>query len=135
MNAEKEYIVGPVDTPTVNGRIYPRKVVERAITEYKWALDEHRSIGCLDMENVGFHATVDLNTASHLVSSMSIVDGNFVASIVSLDTPKGKLLHELLDAGEICFRPVGTGEFIEGTKTLSSYSLISINAYRKKDCE
>lgn len=83
-----------VDEPTVNGRIYPREVVEAAINEY---MSDTTRLGELDHPD---NITINFDRVSHKILDTYIDDdGNWMAHIDVLDTPLGQALQALLVAG------------------------------------
>ncbi len=83
-----------VDEPTVNGRIYPREVVEKAIEEY---MSSEAHFGELDHpENLN----INLDRVSHKVIDTFITDkGDWMARIEILKTPMGEVLEQLIANG------------------------------------
>jgi len=80
-----------------NGRIYPKRILERECIEYKKNyIDQHRALGELDHPE---SSVVNLNNVSHNVLKIWW-DGDAVKGIVQiLDTPSGKILRSLFEAG------------------------------------
>jgi hypothetical protein len=84
------------NTKNQNGRIYQRNILEREVTNYAKAIKERRALGELDHPET---STVSLQNVSHLVTN-AYWDGDEVkGNIEVLDTPKGQILKNLLDAG------------------------------------
>lgn len=94
------YIAGVIqmaETKNNNGRIYPRKVLEREMTIYNKLIRENRAIGELD------HPESEI---PHLVNASHIIEetwweGNAVMGRIRVlrHTPSGKILEGLLEDG------------------------------------
>ena len=82
----------PVDRPTQNGRIYPKKMVEKMISEFQEKIDSKQSIGYVGEVAV-------LTNAACLVTSLSIENGSLVAEFDILNTPMGNKVQELMTIG------------------------------------
>ena len=82
------------DVPNLNGHIYPREVVKRALEEYKTKMiDRRHSTGELQGPA---RSEINLTQASHLVTGYEeCLEGYLITSKV-LDTPMGKVLETLL---------------------------------------
>ena len=84
------------DEPTVNGRIYPREVLEKAIEEYNKKennfgefFDEWKQGGYQDQ------GKINLSQVSHYIINSWIDDCGYIScKIKLLDTPLGKILQE-----------------------------------------
>lgn len=111
-----------VDVPNLNGRTYPRGVVEKAIMKYN-ALPS--KLGMLGMES---GANIDLSKVSHVIEDLSINEkGEVIAKMRILDTPCGKIVKQLLDTPARCdFRTAGTAN-IDRNGVVSDYVLTSVN--------
>ncbi len=81
----------PVDTPTINNRIYTTEAVEQALQKVKEPVfggfvNDYEGID-IAIENYAFRA-----------SNLRIHDGNVIAEIEILNTPKGLVLEDLLNS-------------------------------------
>ena len=98
------------NTLNQNGRVYPQHILEREIRNYQTFINEGRSLGELDHPD---STVVSLQNASHIIRS-AIMEGDVVKGKVEiLDTPSGKVLQNLIEAGiklGISSRGVGTTE-------------------------
>jgi len=96
------------NTLNQNGRVYPQHILEREIRNYQTFISEGRSLGELDHPD---STVVSLQNASHIIRS-AIMEGDVVKGKVEiLDTPSGKVLQNLIEAGiklGISSRGVGT---------------------------
>ena len=84
------------DTLNQNGRIYPRSILEREVTNYQKFIKERRALGECDHPD---SSVVELKNASHLVTAASMQGDDVVGTIEILDTPSGKILKSLIEAG------------------------------------
>jgi hypothetical protein len=93
-----------------NGRIYPKNILNRETDNYQKSIRDKRALGELDHPE---SSTISLKNVSHMVTD-SWWDGDAVmGKIEVLNTPQGKILQALLDAGVtigISSRGVGSTE-------------------------
>lgn len=128
-----------LDTPTKNGRIYTKEVMEKAVNEYNKSIAERKALGEIYVKGSDrvYDTTVDLSNVSHIVDKLEIVDDKVIAEMTVLNTPRGDDLIKLHNNELIAFRPRGTGELTsnaaEGNNTVSNYTMISIDAMLKTD--
>lgn len=96
----KKYIVGEfgiVDTPTENGRIYPRALIEREIERLRPKIESRSLLGELDHPDDG---KPRLTRVSHLITELRVDDDNVIRGKAEiLDTDNGKNLYALAKAG------------------------------------
>lgn len=84
------------NTLNQNGRIYPQAVLSREIDNYQKFIRENRALGECDHPDT---SVVELKNVSHIVREAKI-DGEVVTGVVELlDTPSGKILQSLVEAG------------------------------------
>lgn len=89
-------ILQKADTLNQNGRIYPAAVLEREIRNYQKFIIENRALGELDHPD---DSVVNLKNVSHIIRD-AVMEGNVVkGSVEILDTPSGKILQSLVEAG------------------------------------
>ena len=84
------------DTLNQNGRIYPRSILAREMINYQKFIKERRALGECDHPD---SSVVELKNASHLVTAADFDGDNVVGTIEILDTPSGKILQSLIEAG------------------------------------
>lgn len=85
------------DVVNENGRRYPRRVLEKAIEEFKKRIKEGRAVGTLEHPLDGI---TRLDHVSHKIVGIELKeDGKVVGEFEVLDTAKGKDLKALLEAG------------------------------------
>lgn len=79
-----------------NKRIYPRAILEREVQNYKKAVAEGRATGELDHPD---SSIVSLERVSHVVRDIGWDGDDVVGTIEILNTPKGKIAQEIMEAG------------------------------------
>ena len=80
-----------------NGRIYPLDVLEKEVGRYvKEYVEPKRAFGALGHPD---GPTVNLDRASHMITSLTKEGKNFVGRAKILDTPNGKIVKSLIDEG------------------------------------
>jgi len=119
------------DAQNGNGRVYPRRILEREMSNYQKLIKERRALGELDHPD---QAVINLANASHLVTE-SWWDGNDVmGKIQILNTPSGKILRSLVESGVtlgISSRGMGSvtenaqGTIVEDDFNLVCYDMVS----------
>lgn len=118
----------PIIVPTIlqradalnqNKRIYPRRILEREVENYKKAVAENRATGELDHPD---SSIVSLKNVSHIVREIGWNGNEVVGKIEILDTPEGKIAQTLMEAGVklgISSRGVG-----ETQRTSEGYDMV-----------
>jgi hypothetical protein len=104
--AEKKYVADgglmltgvmqKADHKNGNGRVYPRKVLEKELENYKKLVDERRSLGELDHPD---DSVINLKNASHLVTAVWWDGDQVMGKCKVLSTPSGNILKELVNSG------------------------------------
>lgn len=89
-------IMQRADAQNGNGRIYKKNVLEREIENYHKLVKERRALGELDHPD---DSVVNLRNVSHLVTRVWWQDNDVMGTIEILDTPSGKVLQSLVNAG------------------------------------
>jgi len=80
-----------------NGRVYPKDILMREVTEYKKIqVSERRALGELDHPE---SSVVNLSNASHNVLDVWWKGDDVVGKVEVLSTPAGNILKELLKSG------------------------------------
>lgn len=88
---------GRVDVPTDNGRIYPRKLMEREIKRLSESLKSRRVVGEMDHPSDG---KTSLKRVSHVITKLEITeDGIVMGEAEILNTYDGKNLKALIEGG------------------------------------
>lgn len=118
----------PIIVPTIlqradalnqNKRIYPRRILEREVENYRKAVAENRATGELDHPD---SSIVSLKNVSHIVREIGWNGNEVVGKIEILDTPEGKIAQTLMEAGVklgISSRGVG-----ETQRTSEGYDMV-----------
>ena len=84
------------ETQNGNGRVYPHAILEREVNTYLTMVKERRALGELDHPDT---SVINLANASHLVTDIWMDDNKCMGKIEVLNTPSGKVLQELVNAG------------------------------------
>ena len=87
------------ETQNGNGRVYPRKVLEREVQKYEGLVREGRALGELDHPET---SVVNLANCSHRVTKIYMEGKKCMGVIEVLNTPKGQILKALVEAGVPC---------------------------------
>ena len=93
------YLTGIMQTANKqngNGRVYPKPVLEREVTNYHKLVKEHRALGELDHPE---DSVINLKNASHLVTDIWWDNNNVMGKVKVLDTPSGRILKDLVSSG------------------------------------
>ena len=100
-NGEKTYKIKGVfmqsEVKNRNGRVYPFEVLEKEVNRYnKDYVNENRAFGELGHPD---GPTVNLERASHMITSLKPEGKNFIGEAKILKTPMGRIVENLMDAG------------------------------------
>jgi len=79
-----------------NGRVYPRKVLEKELKNYQKLVKERRALGELDHPD---DSVINLKNASHLVTKLWWDGDSVMGKVQVLNTPSGQVLKALVEAG------------------------------------
>lgn len=79
-----------------NGRVYPRKTLQREVENYKKLVQEKRALGELDHPD---SSVIELKNASHIVTSIDMRGDEVVGKLRLLDTPAGRIAKDLIRGG------------------------------------
>ncbi len=110
------------DKPNKNKRIYPLHVLKKVVEES----NKGEMLGHLDMPEDG---KTHLQDVSHMCRNFEIKDGFLQCEIEILDTPKGKILKDMIHYVE--FRTAGNGDLSDDGIVQDNYKLVSVNAIKK----
>ena len=92
-----EGIFMQAETKNRNGRIYPRLVMEQALSKYNSdQVSKGRAVGELNHPE---GPTVNLDKVSHKIEKLSWKGNDVVGKATILETPMGKIVQGLLDGG------------------------------------
>ena len=99
------------ETKNRNGRVYPFGVLEKEVNRYnKELVEKKRAFGELGHPD---GPTVNLDRVSHLIEELVPEGKNIIGKAKILDTPNGKIVKKLLNAGAklgVSSRGMGTLE-------------------------
>ena len=99
------------ETKNRNGRVYPLDVLQKEVARYnKELVESKRAFGELGHPE---GPTVNLDRVSHLIEELVPEGNNIIGKAKILDTPNGKIVKELLNAGAklgVSSRGMGTLE-------------------------
>ena len=80
-----------------NGRVYPVPILQKEVARYaKEHIYKNRALGELGHPS---GPTINLDRVSHKIEELVQEGENFVGKALILDTPNGKIVQHLLDAG------------------------------------
>ena len=80
-----------------NGRIYPENILKREVDKYKGReITENRAYGELDHPE---SSVVELKNTSHIIRDVWWNGKDVVGKVEILNTPSGRILKELIEAG------------------------------------
>jgi len=118
--------IGKADEPNLNGRVYPRHELERAVQVINQ--DQGRVFGQVGMPQ-GAHCSAELDKIAFIVGNLHITDGGeFMGEVVWLDTEAGnkaKHIYSIVGDSKWSFRPAGIGK-LRGNE-IYDYRILSIN--------
>ena len=99
------------ETKNRNGRVYPLDVLQKEVSRYnKELVETKRAFGELGHPE---GPTVNLDRVSHMIEELVPEGNNIIGKAKILDTPNGKIVKELLNAGAklgVSSRGMGTLE-------------------------
>jgi len=120
-----EFIVKGVlqraDAKNQNGRVYPRRVLEREVEKYITEfVNNNRALGELDHPD---HSTVELKNASHIITEMWWEKDEIWGKVKILSTPAGDILKQLfLEGVSLGISSRGVGSIKEVYKEDTTYA-------------
>ena len=126
------YISGPflqAEVTNRNGRCYPFPILEREVKKYSDKfISQGRALGELGHPD---GPTVNLDRASHMITSLKAEGNNFMGKAKILDTPMGNIAKSLLDEGvKLGVSSRGVGSLVErnGVKYVGEDFMLSTAA-------
>ena len=84
------------DAENGNGRVYPKRVLDRELGNYAKLVQERRALGELDHPE---DSVINLKNASHMVTKVWWNGNDVMGKVKVLDTPSGQILRSLVDSG------------------------------------
>lgn len=115
-------VVQRADVPNQNGRVYPRRVLERELNKYQQKIEGKSAFGELDHADAN---VVNMKNVSHHFTELWWQGNDMMGKVEIFDTPCGRILKEIISAGctvGISSRGMGSvqsinegedGEFVE----------------------
>jgi len=79
-----------------NGRVYPKRILEREMKNYMMLVKDNRALGELDHPD---DSIINLKNASHMVTDCWWDGNNVMGKVKILNTPSGKILQQLVNDG------------------------------------
>ena len=105
------------DTPNQNKRIYPRKIMETAVTNLQEMISDNRLCGELDHPS---YEIVKLQNASHRITKLECKGKNVIGEAIILPTPAGQVAQALIKGGvKLGISSRGVGSVSEGKDGIS----------------
>ena len=89
-------VLQKAETLNQNGRLYPKDILEREVRNYQKFIRENRALGECDHPD---SSVVELKNVSHIIREAWMEDDIVYGSVELLDTPCGKILQNLVEAG------------------------------------
>ena len=125
-------IILRADTPTANGNIYPKQLLERIVRDSQPLIVNKRMFGVVGMPPEDH---VNLEDVSHIVTKLEMVGNDMVGEVEIVEgTYAGNIILDLLNGGgEFVLRPSGIASKLKDDIVSDDYTLISINIVRKED--
>jgi len=84
------------ETQNGNGRVYPQKILEREVKNYKKLVKDNRALGELDHPE---DSVINLRNVSHQITDIWMENNKVMGKMKVLDTPSGGILRSLVDGG------------------------------------
>jgi len=84
------------DVQNGNGRQYPHPILAREVKKYGGIVEDNRALGELDHPD---SSVINLVNVSHMVTEIWMKGNDVMGKIKVLNTPSGKVLQELVNAG------------------------------------
>lgn len=120
--------IGKVDIPNANGRVYPRRELERAILDINQDnITRGQVFGQVGMPSNG-HSRAELDKVAFIVGNLIITEaGDFNGEVVWLATPAGEKAKAMYETSPDTwfFRTCGVGKLNDNE--IVDYRILSIN--------
>jgi len=84
------------ETQNGNGRVYPQKILEREVQNYKKLVEDNRALGELDHPE---ESVINLRNVSHQVTDIWMDENKVMGKMIVLDSPSGGILRSLVESG------------------------------------
>lgn len=116
------------DAPNQNGRIYPKKEIEKSLLRYQSKIKSGMAIGGFADDVIG-SLPLDLGLVSHVVTHAEIVGDYLIGTIKIIEhNPKGAVLAAIINHPDVQFGPRGYGN-IDANGVVSNFEFHSINVF------
>ena len=121
--------IATANIPNKNNRTYPLSVLQQIVDTTDEIYGELGPTCSNDYDNwiVRQITQVDMQRVSHKVNNLRLEDNQLIGDVISLNTPCGHILTQLMEDVPISFRPRGIGVLTEG-QIISDFKLIAIDA-------
>lgn len=131
-------MVLPFNRRGYNGRMYTKESVRKAFEDFKLRMKSGAFVGgVLEQSQYDFANGLNLSDLSHKVVNIEMKDDGIYASLEVLDTPKGNLVKQMVDAGvQLWGAQRAWGEDILSTITVDSivsYDVTGSSAFDYND--
>ena len=123
--SDKVVVRGPllkIGEPTMNGRIYPKELIEREIERLKGTIDNRRLLATFGSSS---GTSIPLRSVAGVVTDMVIKEEDLETEIKLLKTPMGESILPYVENGGVRFEPYGSG-VIEEDGTVSDWVLSGV---------
>lgn len=115
-----------------NGRIYPRKLIEREVNKFQNLIGSHESLGELSHPDTG---EINPDRAAILITDLHMEDDFAMGKAKVLSTPCGKILESLISDGvRMGVSSRGTGNLLEDNIVADDFNLITVDAVYLPSC-
>ena len=114
-------ILQKANTKNGNGRVYPMKVLQREMDNYKKCVKEKRALGELDHPD---ESVINLKNVSHMVTDTWWDGDTVMGKVRVLSTPSGNILKSLVESGcklGISSRGLGSVKEHQGDTVVEDY--------------
>lgn len=118
-DGKKEYFIEGIflqsEVKNRNGRVYPKRLLEREVNRYnRDYVERKRAYGELGHPDT---PSMNLHLVSHMITSLKEQGNNYIGKAKILDTPNGKIVKSLLEGGAnlgVSTRGVGSLKPVNG---------------------
>lgn len=91
-----EGIFMQAEKPNRNGRLYEKRILEKALDSFQTLIKEKRALGELGHPP---NPSVNLDKVSHLITDLRFDENNIVGKAKLLETPMGKIAKNFIEEG------------------------------------
>ena len=114
------------DAKNGNGRVYPKRTLQREVENYKKLVQEKRALGELDHPD---SSVIELKNASHIVTHIEMRNDEVIGKLRILDTPAGRIAKDLIRGGvKLGVSSRGSGNVSnDGINEVSDFEIITVD--------